>query len=77
MSINEDCLDCVDLGEVSNHIFIPIYLDSSGVVLDSSSNMVSSLDASYNFILDSYQTQANYLRSMISYTIKIINEIYI
>tara|TARA_B100001093_G_scaffold508464_2_gene570722 strand:+ start:7037 stop:7858 length:822 start_codon:yes stop_codon:yes gene_type:complete len=68
MSINENCSDCVDLGEVSNHIFIPIYLDSSGVVLDSSANVVSTLDASYNFILDSFQTQANYLRSMIYYS---------
>jgi hypothetical protein len=67
MSIHQDCSSCVDLGEIENHIFLPVYLDSSGVVLDSSQNMITTLDASYNFLLNSIQTQANYLRSTIYY----------
>ena len=75
MSIHQGCLDCIEKNiDDTNQLFIPVYLDSSGVVLDNSQNAVTSLDASYNFLMEAVQTQANYFRSMISY--KKINDQY-
>ena len=61
--------------ENSQHLFLPVYLDSSGTVLDNSQNAVSSLDSSYNFLMDASFIQANYIRLMLTY--KKINNLYI
>tara|TARA_X000000368_G_scaffold415175_1_gene406419 strand:- start:73 stop:891 length:819 start_codon:yes stop_codon:yes gene_type:complete len=74
MSIHQDCSSCVSDDEEDQHVFLPVYLDSSGTVLDVSQNVASTLDASYNFIMTANTTLANYIRSMISY--KNNNETY-
>uniref|UniRef100_A0A6C0LZT9 Uncharacterized protein n=1 Tax=viral metagenome TaxID=1070528 RepID=A0A6C0LZT9_9ZZZZ len=67
MSIHQDCSNCDDISNNEPHVFLPVYLDSSGVVLDNSQNYTNKLDSSYNFIMEATLTQANYLRSAISY----------
>ena len=67
MSIQQDCSSCSNNDEEDQHVFLPVYLDSSGTVLDVSQNVASTLDASYNFIMEANLTLANYIRSMISY----------
>ena len=67
MSIHQDCSNCTSIADPEEHIFLPVYLDSSGTVLDISQNASSVLDASYNFLMTAEYTQANYIRSMISY----------
>ena len=47
--------------------FFPVYLDSSGTVLDISENATTILDASYNFLMTAAYIQANHIRSSISY----------
>lgn len=74
MSIHQDCSSCTDPSENSQHLFLPVYLDSSGTVLDNSQNAVSSLDSSYNFLMDASFIQANYIRLMLTY--KKINNLY-
>ena len=67
MSIHQDCSNCADISDNEPHVFLPVYLDSSGIVLDNSQNYTSSLDSSYNFIMEASLTQANYIRTAISY----------
>ena len=67
MSIHQDCSSCDDISNNEPHIFLPVYLDSSGIVLDNSQNYINQLDSSFNFIMVADLTQANYLRSTISY----------
>jgi len=43
----------------TSDLFLPVYLDSDGTVLDSSENAVSSMDSSYNFVMHSSQTSAD------------------
>ena len=49
------------------NIFLPVYLDSSGNVLDISQNASSVLDSSYNFLMTAAYSKADYIRSFISY----------
>jgi len=74
MSIHQDCSSCADISDNEQHVFLPVYLDSSGTVLDSSQNAASKLDASYNFLMTANYTTAIDLRAMISY--KNNNETY-
>jgi len=67
MSIHQDCSSCTDISENEQHVFLPVYLDSSGTVLDISENVASILDASYNFLMTAAYMQANHIRSSISY----------
>ena len=43
----------------TSDLFLPVYLDSDGTVLDSSTNAVSSMDSSYNFVMHTSQTSAD------------------
>lgn len=43
----------------TSDLFLPVYLDSDGTVLDSSENAVSSMDSSYNFVMHTSQTSAD------------------
>ena len=74
MSIHQDCSSCIGMEDLEEHIFLPVYLDSSGTVLDVSQNAVTTLDSSYNFLMTAEYSDANYIRSMLSY--KKINNNY-
>ena len=68
-SIHTDCSDCEVVTPETNHIFLPVYLDSNKKVIsqDNSENAVSSLDASYNFIMNATYTKAEHIRKMLKY----------
>jgi len=65
-SIHIDISDCPTF-TTNQHIFVPIYLDNNKIVLDSSQNATSTLDASYNFIMNANYTKAEYLRLFLKY----------
>ena len=67
---------------MSSHVFLPVYLDANKKVLDNSTNAVETLDASFNFLMNTtYCTAANisnflkYKKNNNNYTFK-FNESY-
>ena len=59
--------DCPTFTPTNQHIFVPIYLDNSKIVLDTSENAANTLDASYNFVMNANYTTAEYLRLFLKY----------
>ena len=66
-SIHTDCSDCQTYTPTSQHVFLPVYLNNEKIVLDSSENTVTTLDASYNFIMDANYATANFFREFLRY----------
>ena len=52
---------------MTTHVFLPVYLNSNKEVLDSSTNAVQTLDASYNFLMDTTYCSANNLKQFLKY----------
>ncbi len=48
-------------------MYLPVYLDSQGKVMDNSTNYVSIIDSSYNFILTASQMSASGLANLLTY----------
>ena len=48
-------------------MYLPVYLDSQGKVMDNSTNYVSIIDSSYNFTLPATQMTASDLSNLLTY----------
>ena len=48
-------------------MYLPVYLDSQGKVMDNSTNYVSIIDSSYNFTLSASQLSASDLSNLLTY----------
>jgi hypothetical protein len=66
-SIHVDISDCPTFTPTNQHIFVPVYLDNNKIIIDSSQNASSTLDASYNFVMNANYTKAEYLRLFLKY----------
>ena len=66
-SIHVDISNCPTIPPTNQHVFVPIYLDNSKVVLDTSENATTTLDASYNFIMNANYAKSEYLRLFLKY----------
>ena len=66
-SIHTDCSDCEVFTPTTQHVFLPVYLNNEKIVLDSSENAVTTLDASYNFIMNADYATANFFREFLRY----------
>jgi hypothetical protein len=66
-SIHKDCSDCATPTPTSQHVFLSVYLSNDKIVLDSSENAVTTLDASYNFIMDANSASAFFFRNFLKY----------
>jgi len=55
----------------TKNLFLPVYLDSEGKVMDTSANAISSMDSSYNFVMTGIQSSANTLSNFIKYKVDI------
>ena len=66
-SIHADCSDCEVFTPTTQHVFLPVYLNNEKIVLDSSENSVTTLDASYNFIMNADYATANFFREFLRY----------
>ena len=47
-------------------MYLPVYLDSQGKVMDNSTNYVSIIDSSYNFTLSASQLSASDLSNLLT-----------
>ena len=52
---------------MTTHVFLPVYLNSNKEVLDNSTNTVETLDASFNFLMDTTYCSANILKQFLKY----------
>lgn len=52
---------------MTTHVFLPVYLNSNKEILDNSTNAVETLDASFNFLMDTTYCSANYLKQFLKY----------
>lgn len=52
---------------MTTHVFLPVYLDGNKQVIDNSTNAVETLDASFNFIMNTTFTQATNLSQFLKY----------
>ena len=50
-----------------SHIFLPVYLDTDKKVLDNSTNAVETLDASFNFLMNTTYCTANHISKFLKY----------
>ena len=53
----------------TKNLFLPVYLDSEGKVMDSSANSTSSMDSSYNFVMTGINSSADTLSKFIKYKV--------
>ena len=74
-SIHTDCSDCKVFTPTTQHVFLPVYLNNEKIVIDGSENAVTTLDASYNFIMDADYATANFFREFLKY--KKVNNAYL
>ena len=51
----------------TKNLFLPVYLDSEGKVMDTSANATSSMDSSFNFVMTGIQSSADTLSNFIKY----------
>ena len=65
--IHGDISDCQVFTPTTQHVFLPVYLNNEKIVLDSSENSVTTLDASYNFIMNADYATANFFREFLRY----------
>ena len=66
-SIHTDCSDCKVFTPTTQHVFLPVYLNNKKIVIDGSENAVTTLDASYNFIMNAEYATANFFREFLKY----------
>lgn len=52
---------------MTTHVFLPVYLNSNKEVLDNSNNAVETLDASFNFIMDTTYCTATNFKQFLKY----------
>lgn len=50
-----------------SHVFLPVYLDAEKKVLDNSTNAVTTLDSSFNFIMTTIHASANNLKQFLKF----------
>ena len=55
----------------TKNLFLPVYLDSEGKVMDTSANAISSMDSSYNFVMTGIQSSADTLSNFIKYKVDV------
>jgi hypothetical protein len=53
----------------TKNLFLPVYLDSEGKVMDTSANATSSMDSSFNFVMTGLQSSADTLSNFIKYKV--------
>lgn len=53
----------------TKNLFLPVYLDSEGKVMDTSANATSSMDSSFNFVMTGIQSSADTLSNFIKYKV--------
>ena len=53
----------------TKNLFLPVYLDSEGKVMDTSANSTSSMDSSFNFVMTGLQSSADTLSNFIKYKV--------
>lgn len=59
--------DTCPIFPTTQHIFLPVYLDGDKIIVDSSQNSTTTLDASYNFVMNATYTTANYMKLFLKY----------
>lgn len=52
---------------MTTHVFLPVYLDGNKQVIDNSTNAIETLDASFNFIMNTTHIQATNLSQFLKY----------
>ena len=50
-----------------SHIFLPVYLDADKKVLDNSTNAIETLDASFNFLMNTTYCTATNISNFLKY----------
>lgn len=55
----------------TKNLFLPVYLDSEGKVMDTSANSTSSMDSSFNFVMTGLQSSADTLSNFIKYKVDV------
>ncbi len=53
----------------TKNLFLPVYLDSEGKVMDTSANATSSMDSSFNFVMTGIHSSADTLSKFIKYKV--------
>lgn len=53
----------------TKNLFLPVYLDSEGKVMDTSANSTSSMDSSFNFVMTGIHSSADTLSNFIKYKV--------
>jgi len=53
----------------TKNLFLPVYLDSEGKVMDTSANATSSMDSSFNFVMTGINSSADTLSNFIKYKV--------
>ncbi len=55
----------------TKNLFLPVYLDSEGKVMDTSANATDTMDSSFNFVMTGIQSSADTLSNFIKYKVDV------